>query len=134
MTEASNPRPKKAAPWRGRKRVEDPRAKFIALRCTTKERSIIDETATQAGLSVGAYLRALALGSAGPRAVRRPPVERKELAQLLGHLGKVGSNLNQLAHAFNRNGWVPAFAELNAMRRQVGEMRDALMTALGRDH
>ena len=77
-------------------------------------------------------MRALALGSAGPRAVRRPPIERKELARLLGHLGKVGSNLNQLAHAFNRNGQAPALAELNAIRQQIGELRDALMQALGR--
>jgi hypothetical protein len=95
---------------------------------------VIDESATKAGLSIGAYLRSLALGHTGPRAVRRPPVERKELARLLGHLGKVGSNLNQLAYAFNRNGRVPALAELTAVKQQVGELRDALMTALGRDH
>jgi hypothetical protein len=134
MSEAPNPRPKNTAPWRGRRRVNDAKTSFISIRCTATDRSRIDETATQAGLSIGAYLRALALGNAGPLAVRRPPVERKELARLLGHLGKVGSNLNQLANAFNRDGWVPAFAELNAMRQQVGEMRDALMTALGRDH
>ena len=135
MSEASSPRPKNMAPWRGRRRVKDARTKLIPpIRCTEQERVAIKAAADQAGLSVGAFLRASALGNAGPRAVRRPPIERKELARLLGHLGKVGSNLNQLAHAFNRNGWVPAFAELNAMRRQVGEMRDALMTALGRDH
>jgi len=65
--------------------------------------------------------------------VRRPHVERKELARLLGHLGKVGSNLNQLAHAFNRNGLVPGLAELNLIRGHVVEMRDALIKALGRD-
>ena len=134
MSEAPSPRPKNTAPWRGRRRVSDAKTSFISIRCTAKDHAVIDENATRAGLSIGAYLRVLALGTAGPRAVRRPPVERKELARLLGHLGKVGSNLNQLAHAFNRNGWVPAFAELNAMRQQVGEMRDALMMALGRDH
>jgi hypothetical protein len=120
------------APWRGRKRVSDAKTSFISVRCTAEERSKIDETARQAGLSIGAYLRMLALGKTGPRAVRRPPVERKELARLLGHLGKVGSNLNQLAHAFNRNGRVPGLAELTAMRQQVGELRDAFMKALGR--
>jgi hypothetical protein len=133
MTEAPSPRHKPMVPWRGRRRVNDAKTSFISIRCTAKDHAVIDENATRAGLSIGAYLRVLALGTAGPRAVRRPPVERQELARLLGHLGKVGSNLNQLAHAFNRNGWVPAFAELNAMRQQVGEMRDALMTALGRD-
>lgn len=133
-SEAANPRAKTMAPWRGRKRVDDAKTSFISVRCTAKERSKIDETARQAGLSIGAFLRALALGSAGPRAVRRPPIERKELARLLGHLGKVGSNLNQLAHAFNRDRSIPGADELNAIRKQVGELRDALMKALGRDH
>ena len=122
------------APWRGRKRVSDAKNSFISVRCTAEERSKIDDAARQAGLSIGAYLRSLALGSAGPRAVRRPPIERKELARLLGHLGKVGSNLNQLAHAFNRERRIPGLDELNAIRRHVGELRDALMKALGRDN
>ena len=132
--EVTNPRAKTIAPWRGRKRVSDAKNSFISVRCTAAERSKIDEAARQAGLSIGAYLRTLALGSAGPRAVRRPPIERKELARLLGHLGKVGSNLNQLAHAFNRDRRIPGLADLTAMRQQIGELRDALMKALGRDH
>lgn len=123
---------KRSAPWRGRRRVADPKKMLIALRCTTEDHAVIDEAATKAGLSVGAYLRTLALGRAGPRSVRRPPVERKELARLLGHLGKVGSNLNQLAHAYNRSGLMPGLPELLALRRDVGEMRDALIKALGR--
>ena len=134
MSEVANQRPKAIAPWRGRRRAEDAKTSFISVRCTAKERARIDEAARQAGLSIGAYLRFLALGEAGPRAVRRPPVERKELARLLGHLGKVGSNINQLAHAFNRDGRVPGRTELDDMRLYVGQMRDALIAALGRDH
>jgi hypothetical protein len=134
MSKGVTPKPKAAAPWRGRRRVDDAKTSFISVRCTAQERTKIDDAATEAGLSVGAYLRSLALGKAGPRAVRRPPIERKELARLLGHLGKVGSNLNQLAHAYNRGERVPALAELTAMRKEVEEIRDALMAALGRDH
>jgi hypothetical protein len=133
MSEAGNPRAKSAAPWRGRKRVADARTKLIPVRCTAEERTAIKAVADKAGLSVGALLRTAALGDAGPRAVRRPPIERKELARLLGHLGKVGSNINQLAHAFNQRGRVPALAELSRIREYVGEMRNALMLALGRD-
>ena len=134
-SEAKNPRAKTMAPWRGRKRVKNARTKLIPpIRCTEEERAAIKAAADRAGLSVGAFVRTLAIGDAGPRAVRRPPIERKELARLLGHLGKVGSNLNQLAHAFNSNGRVPGLAELTAMRRHVVELRDALMKALGRDH
>jgi hypothetical protein len=130
MSEAPNERTK-GAPWRGRRKVADPKQIAISFRCTANNHAVIDEAATRAGLSIGAYLRALALGSAGPRAVRRPPVERRELARLLGHLGKVGSNINQLAYAYNRDRLVPALAELVGIRRDVGEMRAALLRALG---
>jgi hypothetical protein len=79
--------------------------------------------ADKAGLSVGAFLRAAALGDAGPKAAHRPPIKRKELARLLGHLDKVGANLNQLANPFNRNGRAPGLAELTAVRQQVRELR-----------
>lgn len=134
MSDAPNARSRHAAPWRGRRRVNDAKNSFISVRCTAKEREAINEAATRAGLSIGAYLRTQALGNAGPRAVRRPPVERKELARLLGHLGKLGSNLNQLARAFNREARPPGLDELIAMRKHLVELRDALMAALGRDH
>ena len=79
-------------------------------------------------------MRALALGNPGPRARRRPPIEREKLARLLGELGKIGSNINQLAYAFNGRGRLPDLAELSALRRELAQIRDALMTALGRDH
>ena len=66
--------------------------------------------------------------------MRKPPIERKELARLLGWLGKLGSNVNQIARRFNLTGSLPGFPELLAVRREVGEMRAALMAALGRDH
>lgn len=134
MSEASQPRPKTKAPWRGRRRVEDAKTSFIAVRCTAGERALIDEAASRSGLAIGAYLRTLALGKAGPRARRRPPIERAELARLLGELGKIGSNLNQIAHAYNSRGRSPALDELAALRQAVEQLRDALMAALRRDH
>ena len=132
MGETGKPKTARAAPWRGRRRVADPKTVPISLRCTAKDHAAISEAAARAGLSIGAYLRSLALGNAGPRAVRRPPIERKELARLLGHLGKVGSNINQLARAYNQTGVRPGFPELVAIRQEIGEMRTALMQALGR--
>ncbi|MEJ0051716.1 MAG: hypothetical protein WDN02_11030 [Methylovirgula sp.] len=130
--EASGTRSRRSMPWRGRKRVNDARTRFIAVRCTAEEHAAIDAAATAAGLSIGAYLRAQALGDPGPRSVRRPPVERKELARLIGLLGKLGSNVNQIAHAFNSARLLPGFPELVAIRRDIAEMRAALIKALGR--
>lgn len=52
-------------------------------------------------MTAGAFIRHQCIGSAGPRAVRRPPVERAALAQLLAQVSKCGSNLNQIARALN---------------------------------
>jgi hypothetical protein len=134
MTDASSvPTKARAKKMPARMRVEDARTVVIPpVRCTVRERAAIRAGAERAGLSVGAFMRASALGNAGPRAVRRPPVERKELARLLGHLGKVGSNVNQLARGFNVTGVLPGFPELLGIREDVRQMRDALMKALGR--
>ena len=132
MTEVQAPRKRHAVSQRGRKRADNPRQRFVTMRCSRGEYTAIEEKSSRAGLSVGAFLRAQALGNAGPRSVKRPPIERRELARILGHVGKIGSNINQLAKAFNQVGRVPGFPELLAMRREIGDIRTALLKALGR--
>jgi uncharacterized protein (DUF1778 family) len=136
MSDGSFARAKKKrhAPWRGRKRVKDSRDVLINLRCTYHERAAIKSAAEEAGLSVGAFLRALALGDAGPRAVRRPPVELAELSRLLGALNKIGSNANQIAKAVNTTRNLPSWSELAAIRGDIGDMRAAVLKAIGRDN
>jgi hypothetical protein len=98
MTDAATtPKVKRAAPWRGRRRVKDARVRIRTLRFSPEEDAAVDESATQAGLSFGAYLRTLALGRAGPRAVKRPREDLELLARILGEIGKLGSNHNQIA-------------------------------------
>ena len=104
------------------------------LRCTEHERAGIKAVAEDAGFSVGAFLRLLALGDAGPRAVRRPPAERAELARILAQLGKIGSNVNQIAKAIHTTRNLPSWSELAVMRDDIGQMCAALMKALGYDH
>jgi hypothetical protein len=132
MNDALAARGKRTPPWRGRMRVTNARSRFIAVRCTPQEHAAIQEAAAKSGLSVGALLRALALGDAGPRAVRRPPIERRELARLLGWLGKLGSNVNQIAKAIHTSRNLPSWSELAAIREDVMQMRAALLKALGR--
>jgi hypothetical protein len=54
------------------------------------------------------------------------------LTRLLGELGKIGSNHNQLAHAFNATGEPPGRAAWERQDRAIQEMRAALLRALGR--
>ena len=131
MTEATQDRRSShAAPWRGRRRVPDPKNCFISVRCTKEDHSVISAAAAKAGLSIGGYLRALAISTPGPRAVRRPAIERKELALLLGHIGKLGSNVNQIAKHANTDRILPGERELMLMREDIGQMRAAVLKAL----
>jgi Bacterial mobilisation protein (MobC) len=132
MTETPLERAKHLAPWRGRPRVADAKGCFIAIRCTVKQHTAIKEGAARAGLSIGAYLRALALGHPGPRSVRRPLPGDTELARLLGHIGKIGSNVNQIAKIANTYRRPPSKSALSVMRRDIGRMRNAVLKALRR--
>lgn len=77
------------------------RNKRLTVRFLDTEYEVLTEKAEAAGLSPGAYMRACALGSAGPRARRSPTVNREQAAQAIAALNKAGSNLNQIAHALN---------------------------------
>lgn len=78
------------------------RSESVLVRLTEEELATANAAAEATGQSVAGYARALITGGK-PRAVSRPVVDRKQLASALGALGKIGSNLNQLARASNMN-------------------------------
>jgi Bacterial mobilisation protein (MobC) len=104
----------------------------ITVRLSDEERTAVDAAADRAGLTPGSYARQAMLGAPAPRQVRRPPVERKELARLLGEVGKIGSNLNQLTKAVH-TGIVPYGNEIEAALGGLQDVRTAIMKALGRE-
>lgn len=73
----------------------------LSFRLLPGERAQLELRAREAGLSIGSYVRASALGSAGPRARRSPPVNAELMAHAVAQLNKAGSNLNQIAHVLN---------------------------------
>jgi hypothetical protein len=98
----------------------------------------IEEAASRAGVTFSSFVRAASLTAArgGPkgvslpvRSVRRPPVERELLARLLGQLGKVGSNVNQIARAANRK--QNDETEIAETMQAVREAAQAIMKAMG---
>ena len=102
------------------------RRRHIDVRCDDAEHAAFTAAAARAGMSVGAFLRHQAIGTPGPRAVRRPQVDRAELARVLAALGRYGSNVNQIARAANSgeieelSGYL---AEITAMQAATLEMR-----------
>ena len=133
MTEASPETPKRSAPWKGRRKVADPKSKPFPIRFTPEQFEQLNGTARDAGMSVGTFARTVLLGSPGPRAVRRPPVEKAELARILGELGRINFNVNQFAKAWNEWQGAPSLEEVKAIGADMRDIRTAIMQALGRE-
>ena len=74
----------------------------VTSRYDDGELAELDERASRAGLTRAAFQRVQSLATTPKtRSTRRAPIEREMLAKALGQLGKVGSNINQIAHAAN---------------------------------
>ena len=79
------------------------RKHVISLYLTDTEYDLIRQNAASAGLSLSAYVRKLVLdGRVEVRYLLSPQVS--ELGPILGQLGRIGSNLNQIARYFNFGG------------------------------
>lgn len=101
------------------------------VRCTTDEFNAIAARATKAGLKGASYLRAAGLGDAGPRAQRRPTVNKELLIRAFALHGRYGNNMNQIAHSGNAGNPVD-LPELRCALKEWGEIRDAILAALGK--
>ena len=109
----------------------------FSLRLTREERAILETAA--AGKPVSAYIREKLFGPGASHRKARgkaPVKDHRALGQVLGALGasRLAGNLNQLAKAAHI-GALPVTpeveADLRAACNAVGEMRGALMAALG---
>ena len=107
------------------------RGGVVAFRVSEEERAELEQAAELAGLSLGSYVRQRVLISPKTRAVRRPPIEQKLLAQLLGQLGKTGGNIHQILKHMNFGAGV-MHDELRSALVSFEEAAAAIMEAMGR--
>jgi hypothetical protein len=109
----------------------------ITIRLTKRELTNLSEAAERANACISSYARSVLAGTELPRVSKRAPVEAAQLARILGQFGKIGSNLNQIAHAVNAKACgieLMPFVE-RELARSLFELRDArnvLLKALGR--
>jgi hypothetical protein len=103
---------------------------LITSRYSPEEFAELDDAASRAGLTRASYQRSQSLAAPKTRSTRRPPIERELLAKLLGQLGRVGGNLNQVAHAANLG--ANQRPEWEAVRGEIREAAKAVMLAMGR--
>lgn len=109
------------------------RQEQVKLRCTKDEFNAIAAKASAAGMTTAAYARATMLGDAGPRAQRRLPADAQLLRQVLGQLGRVGNNLNQIAYHLNADEAIHTqVPELREALHDYNRMREAIYAALGK--
>ncbi len=104
--------------------------KTISARVSDEEWSSLDRKAAEAGLTLSDYLRAAALSCPPLRRQRRPRPDTVLLSDILAHLGRIGSNVNQLAHHANAGG-IPSTDALNGAQCDIRRARDAVLDALG---
>ena len=120
-----------AAPKKSRSGTENRKKSIpVTTRYDEAELAELDEAASKVGLTRASYQRVQSLAKPKTRSVRRPPLEKALLAKLLGQLGKVGSNLNQItarAHLDRADR-----AEIMGAVIEVRATAAALMEALGR--
>lgn len=108
------------------------RGRIANFRVTEKEYQQIEELADREGLTFGSYLRTRALATPTTRATRRPTVAVKLLGGLLAQIGKIGSNLNQIARQLNQGAALP-LSEIETTLAEHRQILVAIITALGKD-
>ena len=104
---------------------------LLSVRMTDAEFTEVNSKAEAVELTPASYARSMLLDMPAPRAVRRPAVERENVARVLAQLGKIGSNLNQIAHHMNAGNNL-ANETLARALTDVSAMRDACLEAMGR--
>ena len=107
------------------------RGGIVGFRVTDEERAELEKAADRAGLTLGSYVRERVLSAPKTRAVRRPPIEKVLLAQLLGQLGRVGGNIHQIVKQINFGNGV-MHDELRSALASFEEAAAAIMEAMGR--
>lgn len=108
---------------------------IIKARVTPEEKSSFVAQCKTQGVSVSEAIKAEVFKR--PAKPQQLPatagVDPADLSRLLGHVGKIGSNVNQVARHLNQGNAIDqAMAE--RLEQAVMAMRDAVLNTLGYDH
>ncbi|MGE0269607.1 MAG: plasmid mobilization relaxosome protein MobC [Candidatus Omnitrophota bacterium] len=107
------------------------RTYILPVRFDEAEQQALAELVEATGYTRAALIRHGLFRTSPPRAVSRPTVEHQEVARLLGALGRIGGNINQLAKHANAGRYQSNSIELAL--RELRELRTACLKALGQE-
>jgi hypothetical protein len=119
-------RPRRKARSGSAKRDRDCVVKFRARK---DERAEMQANAASVGLSLGSFLRSLAVAHPRTRSVKRPLPELKPFVQAMGRLGIYASNAHQLLKLANR-GELVQVDELAEASKKLDEAADELLKVI----
>ena len=88
---------------RPKKEMPPSKGRKFTIRLTDVMYESLEQDAMKAGLSVSEYARELLLDHK-PVVKQETVFDSEELLHVLGDMGKIGSNLNQIAHHLNGGG------------------------------
>jgi len=107
------------------------RSHCLHCRLLPDEKTTIVTRASERGISASQYLREAALGTPHRPPKRRiPTVAEKLLAQVIGQLGRVGNNLNQLTHLSHIEGHVADSLKLSATLSELRAVLSSLVEVI----
>lgn len=117
---------------RPQKETDMKREHRVTIRLTDTEFSIMENAAEQAEMSISEYMRTQTMeGQVNARFEIVADVD--QIKKLIGELGKIGSNLNQIARYFNQGGIISTEMknEIRKSLRDIYEMKYEVMKMAG---
>ena len=106
------------------------RSSVLQARFTAAEAAQVRAQADRAGTTVGSLIRSAVLSAEPLRATRRPTVNHKAVARVLGELGRVAEAFRQAAGAADQR---KCHDLIDAATRDLSELRMVCFEALGRE-
>ena len=106
------------------------RAKIINFRVLPEEFDLFHDRCQASGLSKSDYFRQTCLDSKPLRKRKAPTTDTAALLHLLGQIGRLGNNLNQIAKAQNM-GYISTNGELSEALSELKSLRLQIRKALG---
>lgn len=104
------------------------------IRLTPADHAVLAAAAEASGVGPSTFARLATIEAAGglrPEIRRKPDAVRQDLARVLGELGRIGSNVNQVARVANATGEVASIVAVHGLREQLEELTRAVLE-LGR--
>ena len=102
----------------------------LTIRMKPEELAQLQHDADTAAVDVTTMARAQILNAPIPKRKYRRSVDHEKLADVLQSLGKVGTNLNQIAKVANSNGDLAHFRDAKLLKNLLEEIRDEVRAAL----